>query len=102
MFEVFKTVHFDAWLRGLRDKQAAARIKARILRMTLGNFGDAKAVAPGISELRMDSGPGYRIYFARKGKVILVLLCGGDKSTQAADIEKAKKLSAAWEEEETS
>lgn len=102
MLEIIKTSHFDAWLQNLRDKQGAARIKARILRLSLGNPGDVKPVGGGISEMRITSGPGYRVYFIRRGKIIIVLLCGGDKSTQATDIEKARQLAAAWDEEEKS
>jgi putative addiction module killer protein len=100
MREIFKTATFDAWLRNLRDRHAAARVQARIDRMAGGNPGDVKPVGSGISEMCIDYGPGYRVYFMQRGAVIIVLLCGGDKSTQQADIKEAKKLASAWMEEE--
>ena len=100
MFELFKTSRFDEWLRNLSDMNAASRVKARIRRLSLGNPGDVKAVGSGISEMRIDYGPGYRVYFTRRGKIILVLLCGGDKTTQREDIEAAKALAAKWGDEE--
>ena len=81
---------FTEWLEGLHDLQARARVKARIDRLALGNFGDHRALDGGVFELRIDWGPGYRVYFARVGKLILLLLCGGDKTTQQKDIEHAK------------
>lgn len=81
---------FASWLEGLRDLQAQARIQARLDRLALGNLGDAKALGSGIAELRIDAGPGYRVYFARSGSAILLLLCGGDKTTQREDIERAQ------------
>lgn len=77
------------WLAGLKDIRARARIAARIDRLAVGNFGDCKAVRDGVSELRVDYGPGYRVYFGKVGKTIILLLCGGDKRTQDADIESA-------------
>ncbi len=85
------TCPFEAWLEGLRDRQARARIKKRLDRVELGNLGDVKPVGEGVSELRVDYGPGYRIYFAQVGTTIVVLLCGGDKSSQRQDILKAKQ-----------
>lgn len=82
---------FEAWLTGLRDRQARARIKKRLDRVELGNLGDTKPLGEGVSELRVDYGPGYRIYFAQVGTAIVVLLCGGDKSSQRQDILKAKQ-----------
>ena len=84
---------FDAWFAKLRDKTAQRRIQVRIDRLQLGNPGDAKAVRDGISELRIDHGPGYRVYFVQRGAVLIILLCGGDKSTQDADIRRAIDLS---------
>jgi len=81
---------FNAWLEGLADRQARARIRTRLDRLALGNFGDYRALDDGVYELRIDWGPGYRVYLARIGKVILLLLCGGDKRTQSKDIENAK------------
>ena len=80
------------WLASLRDLQARARILTRIDRLAAGNFGDCKPLRNGVSELRIDHGPGYRLYFARVGKVVVLLLCGGDKRTQTADVERAVKL----------
>ena len=77
------------WLTGLRDIRAKARIAARIDRLAIGNVGDCKAIRDGVSELRVDYGPGYRVYFGRVGKTIVLLLCGGDKRTQDTDIERA-------------
>jgi putative addiction module killer protein len=86
------TEEFSAWLVALRDHRARARIAKRLARLQLGNFGDRKSVGEGVSELRIDCGPGYRIYFVQRGTVLVVLLCGGDKSSQSADIEQAKRL----------
>jgi len=77
------------WLAGLKDIRARARILARMDRLAVGNFGDCKAIRDGVSELRIDYGPGYRVYFGKVGKRIVLLLCGGDKRTQEADIERA-------------
>ena len=100
MHEIFKTSVFDDWLSNLRDRHAAARVQARIDRLAVGNPGDVKPVGPGISEMRIDYGPGYRVYFMKRGAVIIVLLCGGDKTTQQADIQEAKELASTWTEEE--
>jgi putative addiction module killer protein len=86
---------FTAWLLDLPDRQARARILARLERLEVGNFGDAKLLREGVSELRIDWGPGYRVYFGRDGRTVIVLLCGGDKRKQAADIKKAVEL---WQE----
>jgi putative addiction module killer protein len=96
MVEVLKSATFDVWLSGLRDRQAGARIKARITRLSLGNPGDVKSVARGISEMRIDYGPGYRVYFMQQQRFIVVLLCGGDKRTQDADIKRAIKIAKDW------
>lgn len=90
MIEIRQTETFATWFTGLRDKRAKARIEARIDRMARGNFGDVKPASEGISELRIDYGPGYRLYLVQRDAVIL--LVGGDKSTQAKDIKRAKKL----------
>ncbi len=82
---------FSEWLNGLRDAQTRAIIRKRVNRLRKGNFGDSKPVGDGVSELRIDFGPGFRAYFGQDGETIVVLLCGGDKSTQDADIEKAKE-----------
>jgi putative addiction module killer protein len=80
----------------LKDERARALIASRLDRLAFGNAGDVKPVGQGISELRIDCGPGYRIYFMRRGSEIVILLCGGDKSTQAADIKAAKRLAEKW------
>ncbi len=98
MIELIKTSVFDAWLSGLRDRKAAWRVAARLDRLANGNPGDVKPVGGGLSEMRIDYGPGYRVYFMRRGPVLIVLLCGGDKSSQARDIEEAKKLAALWKD----
>jgi putative addiction module killer protein len=81
---------FVEWLQGLKDRQARTRIEARIARIAVGNFGDTVLVGQGVLELRIDWGPGYRVYFARLGQVLVLLLCGGDKRTQQKDIDRAK------------
>ncbi|WP_020201229.1 MULTISPECIES: type II toxin-antitoxin system RelE/ParE family toxin [Cupriavidus] len=94
MFEIRTTTTFDAWFAGLRDRQARIRIQVRIDRLEHGNPGDAKPVGGGISEMRIDHGPGYRVYFQQRGAVLVILLCGGDKATQQADIDKAHAIAA--------
>jgi len=83
---------YRKWFDKLKDRNARVRIDIRIRRLSLGNPGDVKSVGEGVSELRIDYGPGYRVYFAKKGVRLIILLAGGDKTTQAGDIEKAKKL----------
>jgi putative addiction module killer protein len=90
--EVRQTERYRAWFAGLRDRQARARIDARIRRLSLGNAGDAKPVGEGVSELRIDYGPGYRIYFVQRGARLVILLAGGDKRTQHRDIRLAIDL----------
>jgi len=92
MKEMRQTELFSEWLRNLSDGRARARIAARIDRLALGNPGDVGPVGEGISEMRVHYGPGYRVYFVQRGAALVVLLCGGDKSTQAGDIRKAKQL----------
>jgi putative addiction module killer protein len=94
MIEVRQTADFADWLKSLRDKKTVATIAKRIVRLQSGLFGDVKPVGNGVSELRIDYGPGFRLYFAQRGKTLVVLLCGGDKSTQKADIRHAKELAA--------
>lgn len=92
MIEVRQTQEFSDWLRRLRDADAVARIVGRIRRMEMGNPGDTRSVGQGILEMRIDYGPGYRIYHVRRGVQIVILLCGGDKRTQQRDIKRAQKL----------
>lgn len=92
MIEVRQTDEFSGWFEALRDRTAKARIDVRIRRLSLGNPGDVRAVGEGVSELRLDYGPGYRVYFVQQGSVLIVLLAGGDKSTQEKDIRLAKLL----------
>lgn len=82
---------FDEWLDSLRDRRAKAKIRARLDRVEDGNLGDCKSVAEGVFELRIDYGPGYRIYFGKENIIIILLLCGGDKSTQKQDVDKAQE-----------
>jgi putative addiction module killer protein len=96
MFTVRRTAMFDDWLRRLGDRRAMGRITSRILRAEDGNLGDTKSVGDGVNEMRIDYGPGYRLYFIREGQMIIVLLCGGDKSTQPGDISEAKRLAMEW------
>jgi putative addiction module killer protein len=96
--EVVKSDQFQKWFRRLRDIRARAKIEARIRRMSLGNPGDVKSVGGGISEMRIDYGPGYRVYYMEIGQTIVILLCGGDKSSQPADIELAVKLARNWKD----
>jgi len=90
--ELRKTARFTRWLDELRDLQGRARIQARIERLAAGNPGDVAPVGEGVSELRVDVGPGYRVYFTRRGRTVIVLLAGGSKHTQAADIRAALQL----------
>jgi putative addiction module killer protein len=98
MIAVRQTAPFRDWLANLADRRAAERIAQRIVRLQGGLFGDAKSLGGGVSELRIDYGPGYRVYFARRGGVIVVLLCGGDKRSQARDIKTAIALADGLEE----
>jgi putative addiction module killer protein len=99
MYTLRRTAVFIDWLNALKDRRAAARIAARLLRLEDGNLGDAKSVGEGVSELRINYGPGYRVYFMQVGRTVILLLCGGDKSTQARDIAKAKGLARTWKEQ---
>lgn len=92
MIELRKTDEYDAWLRDLRDVQARARINARIKRLCEGNPGQHRVLSGGVIELKLDFGPGYRVYFTQRGHLLIVLLCGGDKATQQADIDTALRL----------
>lgn len=90
--EILKTDEFSTWEAALRDRRARLHVQARVRHMSLGNFGDAKSVGEGVMETRIHYGPGYRLYYTRRGNTIVVLLVGGDKSTQRKDIARAKQL----------
>jgi putative addiction module killer protein len=90
--DIRQTDEYARWFDRLKDRQARFRILARIRRLSLGNPGDVESVGEGVSEMRIDCGPGYRVYFKQTGATLVVLLAGGDKSTQTRDIEKAKEL----------
>ena len=92
MIEIRKTDVFAQWLDALRDIRARAKVQARIERLAAGNAGDAEPVGEGVSELRINYGPGYRVYFKRRGHEVIILLAGGDKSTQTTDIKTALRL----------
>lgn len=97
MIEIVQTDEFVKWLKRLKDATARARILVRIRRLSLTeNLGDAKSVGDGIYEMRIDYGPGYRLYYARRGNELILLLMGGDKSSQQKDIEKAKKINSEY------
>jgi len=91
-WDIELTSVFDGWLKGLKDPVSRAIIVRRIERVAAGNLGDVRAVGDGVSELRIDHGPGFRVYFVRRGEALIVLLCGGDKASQARDIVRAKAL----------
>jgi putative addiction module killer protein len=95
MPDVRQTVNFAHWLAGLPDRRAIARINARIRRLSLGNPGDVKPVGEGVSEMRIDYGPGYRVYFVQRGQALVILLAGGDKGSQRRDIALAQELARA-------
>jgi putative addiction module killer protein len=92
MLEIRKTETYAHWIDNLRDLQARARVQVRIERLAAGNPGDVRPVGEGVSELRIDYGPGYRVYFAKRGREVVILLAGGDKTTQSADIKVALRL----------
>jgi putative addiction module killer protein len=98
MFTLIASSRFEKWFGGLRDHRASARIRQRLARLEQGHAGDAKPVGDGISELRIDYGPGYRVYFMRRGPVVILLLCGGHKASQPRDIEEAKRIAQEWKE----
>ena len=99
MVEVRQAARFSKWLEDLRDLRGRARVQARIERLIGGNPGDVKPIGAGVSELRINYGPGYRVYFQQKGSTLIILLAGGDKSTQARDIEEALMLARQIKEE---
>lgn len=96
MIEVVRSATFDRWLTKLRDRRAAARVLVRVTRLASGNPGDVRPVGAGVSELRIDYGPGYRVYFLQEGQRLILLLCGGDKSTQPDDITTAHRIAEQW------
>ena len=96
-FTIHETSDYHLWFARLREERARARINARIRRLSLGKFGDVKALGGGVSEIRIDYGPGYRVYYTMRGAALVLLLTGGDKSRQRADIVRARELAAAWE-----
>ena len=98
VFEVRKTDVFAAWIAQLSDPQAVRRIAIRIARLEAGLLGDVKPVGSGVSEIRIDYGPGYRVYFVQRGRILIVLLCGGDKASQRRDINKAHALATELED----
>lgn len=92
MPQVHQSEGYEMWIAALRDEEARARINVRIRRLSLGNPGDVRPVGEGVSELRIDYGPGYRVYYAQRGKEVVILLCGGDKRSQNRDIKQALRL----------
>lgn len=100
MIELKQTEVFEKWESKLKDKRLRLTIATRLNRLAYGNLGDVKPVGEGISELRIDYGPGYRIYFQRRGNRIIILLCGGDKKSQPKDIAAAKLLAKEWSDED--
>ena len=97
-YEIVRSLPFELWLADLRDRMARDRIEMRIRRLRIGNFGDHKPVGDGVSELRVDHGPGYRIYYGVQKRSVVVLLAGGNKGTQSADIRLAQRLWKNWSE----
>ena len=98
MYTILRSDAFAEWLDRLADERAKARIAVRIISAEKGNFGDCAPVSDGISEMRVHFGPGYRLYFTRRGRVVYLLLCGGDKSSQKRDIQRAKEMLVALKE----
>jgi putative addiction module killer protein len=99
MIEFKQTETFRKWRIRIKDERIRALIASRLDRLAFGHAGDVKPVGGGISELRIDHGPGYRVYFMKRGNTIIILLCGGDKNTQTKDIQTAKRLAAEWSKE---
>ena len=96
MVEVVESATFKRWISNLADRRAVARIDACLRRLSMGSFSDIRPIGGGVSEMRIHYGPGYRLYFTRKGRQLVILLCGGDKGSQQRDIGQAKKLAQAW------
>lgn len=99
MIEIIRSAIFSEWLSGMSDSRARVRVQVRIDRMAEGNFGDVKSVGDGLSEVRIDYGPGYRVYFTYQGRHLVILLCGGDKSSQRRDIKQASLIAKSWKEQ---
>ncbi|MBM9538157.1 type II toxin-antitoxin system RelE/ParE family toxin [Desulfobulbus alkaliphilus] len=99
-YELRSTEYFDKWLASIKNRQTLSRILRRVDKLVIGSFGDCKAVAANLFELRLFFGPGYRVYYTVKGRAIIILLAGGDKSTQSRDIKKARELLKISEEDE--
>ena len=96
--QIFKSATFDEWFTKLHDRQAKSRIAARIDRLAVGNPGDVRPVGSGVSEMRINYGPGYRVYFVQRGSIVVVVLCAGDKRTQDTDIKRAIEIAASWKD----
>lgn len=96
MYEIIQSETFERWLKGLKDRQAIMRILARLRRVSEGSLGDTRYLRDGVSEIKLDYGPGYRLYYLKTGSVVIVLLAGGDKSTQDSDIERAIRVAQDW------
>ena len=96
MHTILRSATFDRWLGRLRDRQAMNRIVARLLAAEDGHLGDVRPVGDGVSEMRIQYGPGYRVYFITRGAELIILLCGGDKDSQRRDIERAKRMATDW------
>jgi putative addiction module killer protein len=100
LYTIIRSKAFSQWLAELADMRARARIAGRLLRLEDGHYGDVKPVGDGVSEMRIDVGPGYRIYFTQRGRTTVILLCAGDKGSQKRDIERAKMLAKEWKEQQ--
>lgn len=98
MISAVRTDEFSDWLKALNDDRAKARVLIRIDRLVAGNPGDVEPVGEGVSEMKIDYGPGYRVYYIKRGSMLIILLCGGDKSTQKRDIKRAKQLALEWKD----
>ena len=96
MYTILRSAAFDRWLRRLRDRQGVNRIVARLLAAEDGHLGDVRSVGGGVSEMRIQYGPGYRVYFITRGAELIILLCGGDKDSQRRDIERARRMATEW------
>ena len=100
MIEIIQSPTFTRWFRNLRDQQAVARINSRLTAVEIGRFGETASVGDGVLEMRIHYGPGYRLYFIRRGATVVVLLCGGDKDSQQRDIRRAKRIAEEWRQDD--